>query len=160
MSDISVPKRLAMASAVRNLANVAQTHISMYKTDRFLADADWDIVAKNIFIEDPYKTTEEEADLDALTHFERYSRCPNCDTKVLNEPSAKELAEMAHARDLPILVDAISGMGGYDRLGHVAIPFSASHELVDHFRQFAGPGRIKSSRYCCLSYCDHDHPSI
>lgn len=26
----------------------------------------------------------------------------------------KELAEMAHARDLPILVDAISGMGGYD----------------------------------------------
>lgn len=27
---------------------------------------------------------------------------------------AKELAEMAHARDIPILVDAISGMGGYD----------------------------------------------
>lgn len=26
----------------------------------------------------------------------------------------KELAEMAHARDIPILVDAISGMGGYD----------------------------------------------
>lgn len=26
----------------------------------------------------------------------------------------KELAAMAHARDLPILVDAISGMGGYD----------------------------------------------
>ena len=27
---------------------------------------------------------------------------------------AKELAAMAHARDIPILVDAISGMGGYD----------------------------------------------
>ncbi len=27
---------------------------------------------------------------------------------------AKEIAAMAHARDLPILVDAISGMGGYD----------------------------------------------
>ncbi|MEZ4867629.1 MAG: alanine--glyoxylate aminotransferase family protein [Caldilineaceae bacterium] len=27
---------------------------------------------------------------------------------------AKELAELVHARDLPILVDAISGMGGYD----------------------------------------------
>lgn len=26
----------------------------------------------------------------------------------------KELAEMVHARDLPILVDAVSGMGGYD----------------------------------------------
>lgn len=26
----------------------------------------------------------------------------------------QELAEMAHARDLPILVDAVSGMGGYD----------------------------------------------
>ncbi|MEZ4710920.1 MAG: alanine--glyoxylate aminotransferase family protein [Caldilineaceae bacterium] len=26
----------------------------------------------------------------------------------------KELAELAHARDIPILVDAISGMGGYD----------------------------------------------
>ncbi|MEZ4618699.1 MAG: hypothetical protein R2867_24740 [Caldilineaceae bacterium] len=29
---------------------------------------------------------------------------------------AKELAQMAHARDIPILVDAISGMGGYDLL--------------------------------------------
>ena len=34
MSEISVPKRLAMASAVRNLQDVVHTSINMYKTDR------------------------------------------------------------------------------------------------------------------------------
>ena len=60
MSEISMPKRMSMASAVRNLQNVAESHINMYKTDRFLADADWDVVEKYIEIEDPYHTLNEE----------------------------------------------------------------------------------------------------
>ena len=103
MSEVSIPKRMAMASAVRNLQHVANTHISLYKTDRFLADADWDIVTKDVTIRDPYNTLDEEAELHELTYFERTSKCPHCANTVPNEPSPKEMAEMREESRLRIL---------------------------------------------------------
>ncbi len=60
MSDISIPKRLAMASAIRTLRQVVDASLNMYRSDRFLADSDWDIVAESVEIEDPYKTQDAE----------------------------------------------------------------------------------------------------
>ena len=51
---------MAMASAIRALTEVRDEAISGYKTDRFLADADWDLVQQHIVIKDPYHTTDEE----------------------------------------------------------------------------------------------------
>lgn len=94
MSEISLPKRIAMAGAVRNLQDVVQTSLSMYKTDRFLADADWDKVQKYVEVHDPYRTLDEEAELDSLTNYERTTECPVCEASVPNEPSAREWVEM------------------------------------------------------------------
>ena len=54
MSEISAPKRLAMASAVKHLKDCKNLTISMLRGDRFLADSDWDLVDASTEIEDPY----------------------------------------------------------------------------------------------------------
>lgn len=54
MSDISIPKRLAMAGAVRRIHEGQNRTLNMLKSDRFLADADWDIATAACEISDPY----------------------------------------------------------------------------------------------------------
>lgn len=103
MSEISMPKRFAMASAVRNLRNIVLTLLNSYKTDRFLADADWKIVVTYVEITDPYETTEEEAALDQLTNLSHAAMCPDCETEVAPEPTKKELEEMTTEARLRIL---------------------------------------------------------
>ena len=51
---------MAMASATRALKEVRIEAMAGYKTDRFLADADWDLVEQHIVIKDPYHTTDDE----------------------------------------------------------------------------------------------------
>ena len=70
---------------------------------RFLADADWGVVEKYTDIQDAYQTTEEEAQLDNLTNFQRTSPCPKCRTQVPNEPSKKEWMEMRNEARLRLL---------------------------------------------------------
>ncbi|KAK2184523.1 hypothetical protein NP493_262g03041 [Ridgeia piscesae] len=41
--------------------------------------------------------------MDALTHTERVSVCPNCNTEVPNEPSPRELNDMRHEARLRLL---------------------------------------------------------
>ncbi|KAK2143096.1 hypothetical protein LSH36_878g01035, partial [Paralvinella palmiformis] len=60
LSEISMGKRYAMASAVRNLRKMVNSLLNSYKNDRFLADAEWSVVVKYVDINDPYETTEEE----------------------------------------------------------------------------------------------------
>lgn len=57
---VSATKRMAMASATRALKEVRIEAVSGFKTDRFLADADWDLVEQHIVIKDPYNTTDDE----------------------------------------------------------------------------------------------------
>ena len=54
MSDISNARRLTVATAVKRINDAKQRAISMLKSDRFLADAHWEIVEKKTLIEDPY----------------------------------------------------------------------------------------------------------
>jgi len=44
-----------------------------------------------------------QAEMDALTHTERVSVCPNCNTEVPNEPSPRELNDMRHEARLRLL---------------------------------------------------------
>ena len=53
-----------MASAIRALREVRVNAVATYKTDRFLADADWDMVEQHTVIEDPYNST----DLEVNSH--------------------------------------------------------------------------------------------
>ena len=54
MSDISNARRLTMSTAVRRVREAQQRAISMLRSDRFLADAHWELVEKTTVIDDPY----------------------------------------------------------------------------------------------------------
>ena len=74
--------------------------ISMLKMDRFLADANWDMVEKYTFIINPYHkkdTDDKKLMIDEFLYPSmRYSNCPECHSKVFNEPTPKEQFEMAN----------------------------------------------------------------
>ncbi|XP_022089278.1 sodium/hydrogen exchanger 10-like [Acanthaster planci] len=105
MSDISIPKRLAMANAVKRIQEGQARTFAMLKADRFLADADWNIAVKAAEIQDPYKTLNEEEGMskEAMSLAQRFSVCPSCHTDVPNEPSPLEYAEMMDEARLRML---------------------------------------------------------
>ncbi|XP_071100546.1 sperm-specific sodium:proton exchanger-like [Haliotis cracherodii] len=104
MSDVSAAKRMAMASALRFIQDLRQKTLNMLKTDRFLADADWEMVEKACEIEDPYKTTREEADLDeSLLEIRPNSVCPECECSLPSQPTQKELRDMTNEAILRML---------------------------------------------------------
>ena len=55
MSDVSFAHRKTMSTAVARLNEAKYRAINMLKSDRFLADASWNIVEKSTKIVDPYK---------------------------------------------------------------------------------------------------------
>lgn len=55
MSDVSSACRKTMSTAVARVNDAKTRAIGMLKSDRFLADASWDVVEKLTKIEDPYK---------------------------------------------------------------------------------------------------------
>ena len=63
MSEISHAKKLAMAQAVKRVQEAQLRAMSMLKSDHFLADANWPMVEKSTFVDDPYRDTEEEVGL-------------------------------------------------------------------------------------------------
>lgn len=63
MSDISNARRLTVATAVRRINEAKQRAVSMLKSDRFLADAHWEIVEKKTMMEDPYHRNDDEIEV-------------------------------------------------------------------------------------------------
>lgn len=55
MSDISAARCKTMSTAVARVNEAKHRTIAMLKNDRFLADANWDIVDATASISDPYK---------------------------------------------------------------------------------------------------------
>ncbi|XP_064602724.1 LOW QUALITY PROTEIN: sperm-specific sodium:proton exchanger-like [Liolophura sinensis] len=103
MSDVSQPKRMAMASAVRHLKDRREKSLNILKTSRFLADADWEFVEKASEIDDPYETTDREADLSGASDIRVASTCPECKTSLPPNPTPKELKEMKREATLRML---------------------------------------------------------
>ena len=59
MRDISDARRKTMSTAVARVNEAKRRAISVLKSDRFLADANWDVVSKIAYIRDPYMIMEE-----------------------------------------------------------------------------------------------------
>ncbi|KAF0287203.1 Sodium/hydrogen exchanger 11 [Amphibalanus amphitrite] len=89
-----------MAHAIAQLRETRNKTISMLKMDRFLADANWDMVEKYTFIINPYHkkdTDDKKLMIDEFLYPSmRYSNCPECNSRVFNEPTPKEHFEMAN----------------------------------------------------------------
>ncbi|KAJ8023281.1 Sodium/hydrogen exchanger 10 [Holothuria leucospilota] len=131
MSDISIPKRLAMASAVRRVEEGQHRNFAMLKADRFLADADWSIAERACTIQDPYKTDAEEMGYDDLGIIEQpTSTCPKCSTAVPNEPTQKEYADMLEETRLRML--KASKVSYWKQFEHGMLTKEAVRILVGH----------------------------
>ncbi|XP_078333950.1 sperm-specific sodium:proton exchanger-like isoform X2 [Crassostrea virginica] len=103
MSDISPAKKMSMANSLRFLEDMREKTLNMLKSDRFLADADWDTVEKSCEIDDPYLTTEEEADVEDSLDVRPNSICPECDAKLPAQYTRKEMREMTNEAILRML---------------------------------------------------------
>ena len=58
LSKISMARHRTISLAVSHLRDAKKKAISVLKNDRFLADADWDIVNRSVMIIDPYTKQE------------------------------------------------------------------------------------------------------
>ncbi|ESO97538.1 hypothetical protein LOTGIDRAFT_152631 [Lottia gigantea] len=96
MNDITTAKRMAMASAIRHLEELRYKTLNMLKTDRFLADSDWELVEKSCGIDPPYKTSKEEAELEQSMKIRPKSICPDCNAQLPLQPTPKELRDMTN----------------------------------------------------------------
>ncbi|XP_055996016.1 sodium/hydrogen exchanger 10-like isoform X4 [Ostrea edulis] len=103
MSDISPAKKMSMANSLRFLEDMREKALNMLKSDRFLADADWDTVEKSCEIDDPYKTTEEEAEVEDSLDIRPNAICPECDSKLPAQYTRKELRDMTNEAILRML---------------------------------------------------------
>lgn len=54
MSEISDSKKIAMANAVKRIQDTTARTFKMLRTDRFLADAHWDLAENVCNIHNPY----------------------------------------------------------------------------------------------------------
>ncbi|KAM6973381.1 sperm-specific sodium:proton exchanger-like [Aplochiton taeniatus] len=101
--DVSVPKRMAMYSAVQRVRETSENTFSLLKMDRFLADANWEMAKSHVQVEDPYKTGNEMLSMEEFSPMARTSRCPDCDREVPYTPSAHEIEDMMEEARMRIL---------------------------------------------------------
>lgn len=96
LSEVSVAKRISMGTALKRLEEVSLKSINTFKSDRFLADADWVLVEEKCGLQNPYQSvTDAEQDVEELTSFQdRTNTCPSCDERFPCEPTKKEKEEM------------------------------------------------------------------
>ena len=69
-----------------------------------MADADWDIVQRYVYVKDPYATRKVERDLDQLTNTAPIT-CPKClaAEQTNDDPTPSEWREMMHEARLRLL---------------------------------------------------------
>ncbi|XP_050673131.1 sodium/hydrogen exchanger 10-like [Leptidea sinapis] len=95
-----------MTNCVKRIMSTRDRCISMLKMDKFLADANWDLVQSNTSIKHPYQIQMSGRDLDSDddTYMGyRYTTCPDCEREIPNEPTKKEFAEMMREANQRVL---------------------------------------------------------
>ena len=60
LSDISNARRLTMVTAIRRINEAKAKAMRLLKSDRFLADAHWDVVDRKTVIDNPFDSEDEE----------------------------------------------------------------------------------------------------
>ncbi|KAJ7997849.1 hypothetical protein DPEC_G00216430 [Dallia pectoralis] len=103
LSEVSLPRRMAMYSAVQRVRESSQNTFSLLKIDRFLADANWELAEQTVLIEDPYKTPDEKVGIEEFSPINRVTKCPDCDQTIPNTPSPQELEDMFEEARMRIL---------------------------------------------------------
>ncbi|CAB3229590.1 unnamed protein product [Arctia plantaginis] len=106
LAEISLAKKANMTNCVKRIMLTRDRYISMLKMDKFLADANWDLVQDGTTIKHPYQIQmsgrDEDSDEDAYMGY-HYTTCPDCEREIPNEPTKKEFAEMVREANQRVL---------------------------------------------------------
>ncbi|KAG6449326.1 hypothetical protein O3G_MSEX005984 [Manduca sexta] len=106
LAEISLAKKANMTNCVKRIMTTRDRCISMLKMDKFLADANWDLVMEGTTIKHPYQIQisgrDEDSDDDTYMGY-RYTTCPDCEREIPNEPTKKEFAEMMREANQRVL---------------------------------------------------------
>lgn len=63
LSDISNARRLTMVTAIRRITHAKNKAMRLLKSDRFLADAHWEVVDRRTVIENPFDSDDEDEEV-------------------------------------------------------------------------------------------------
>ncbi|RVE45101.1 hypothetical protein evm_010210 [Chilo suppressalis] len=106
MAEISLAKKANMTNCVKRIMMTRDRCVSMLKMDKFLADANWDLVEEGTQIKHPYQLQisgrDEDSEDDTYMGY-RYTTCPDCEREIPNEPTKKEFAEMMREANQRVL---------------------------------------------------------
>ncbi|KYO41575.1 sodium/hydrogen exchanger 11 [Alligator mississippiensis] len=103
LCNITLPKRMAMYSAVQRIKEMQANAFSMLKLDRFLADANWNMTEEAIQIDYPYKFDTEE-----VSQVVRRLRCPDCNTDISYDTTPQQIADILEEARLRLLTAQIA----------------------------------------------------
>ncbi|XP_049880315.1 sodium/hydrogen exchanger 10-like [Pectinophora gossypiella] len=106
LAEISLAKKANMTNCVKRIMLTRDRCISMLKMDKFLADANWDLVQEGTTIKHPYQLQMQGRDEDSEDETYmgyRYTTCPDCEREIPNEPTKKEFAEMMREANQRVL---------------------------------------------------------
>ncbi|XP_039394479.1 sodium/hydrogen exchanger 10-like isoform X11 [Mauremys reevesii] len=103
LCNITLPKRMAMYSAVQRIKEMEANTCSILKLDRFLADANWTLIEEAIKIDCPYKFDIEEA-----SQIVRTLKCPDCNTDISDETTPQQIADILEEARLRLLTAQIA----------------------------------------------------
>ncbi|XP_036600013.1 sodium/hydrogen exchanger 10 [Trichosurus vulpecula] len=90
LRDITLTKRKSLYYTVQHFQEITKTAASALKFDRDLANADWNLVDKNITFQNPYKLTPEETD--------QKLKCLSCNKEMAETTISTEIMELARVR--------------------------------------------------------------
>ncbi|KAJ0171426.1 hypothetical protein K1T71_012976 [Dendrolimus kikuchii] len=106
LAEISLAKKANMTNCVKRIMLTRDRCISMLKMDKFLADANWDLVHHGTNIKHPYQLQmsgrDEDSEDDTYMGY-HYTTCPDCEREIPNEPTKKEFAEMMREANQRVL---------------------------------------------------------
>ncbi|CAM4584205.1 unnamed protein product [Caretta caretta] len=103
LCNITLPKRMAMYSAVQRIKEMEANAFSMLKLDRFLADANWTMTEEAIKIDYPYKF-----DIEEVSQIVRTLKCPDCNTEISYETTPQQIADILEEARLRLLTSQIA----------------------------------------------------
>ncbi|CAG5055318.1 unnamed protein product [Parnassius apollo] len=111
LAEISLAKKANMTNCVKRIMMTRDRCISMLKMDKFLADANWDLVQQGVnlvctTIKHPYQIQmskrDDDSEDDTYMGY-HYTTCPDCEREIPNEPTKKEFAEMMREANQRVL---------------------------------------------------------
>ncbi|KAG1651400.1 Sodium/hydrogen exchanger 8 [Nymphon striatum] len=94
MSDISYQKRVNITDTLEFLNEQQYRSINTLKTDRFLADANWEMVHRSTLLKNPYQNFVEDEEIENLMNLDEEAYCVNSSPLKSHKPTDSEFEEM------------------------------------------------------------------